>query len=116
MADAETWSKRVEEWRASGLTAKEFSARHGLTVSGLRNWSYRLRVAEKVTAPVSLVPVTVKPPADPAAASMAEAERPRPALTLELGEVRISVPTGFDRVARKVVLEILGERPSRAAR
>jgi len=115
MADAETWSKRVEEWRSSGLTAKEFCAKHDVRLSGLRYWTYRLRTAEKQSSPVKLVPVTVKPKAETAPPSPSEAERSKPALTVELGEARISVPTGFDRGTLRAVLDVLGERPARGA-
>ena len=106
------WSKRIEEWRASGLTAKEFSAKHGLPVHGLRNWSYRLRAVEKV----KLIPVTVKPPADSLPSSTAEADPARPALTLELGGVHVVVSTGFDRATLRAVLDVLGERSAQGAR
>ena len=118
MADAETWSKRVEEWRASGLTAKEFCGKHGLALSGLRNWSYRLRAAEKGSkaSPVKLVRVTVKRSTEATPPPVAADERPKPALTLELGGARITVPTGFDRPTLRAVLDVLGERPARGAR
>jgi transposase len=122
MADTESWSKRVEEWRASGLTAKEFSGRHGVSLSGLRNWSYRLRAAERAeeevseARPVKLVPVTVKPKAEAAPPSPSEAESPKPALILEVGGARLSVPTGFDRGTLRAVLDVLGERPVRGGR
>jgi hypothetical protein len=112
MADAETWSKRVQEWRESGLTAKEFCAKHDLRLSELRYWTYRRRAAEMAPegSPVKLVPVTVKPKAERAPPSAPEAERPKPALTLEVGEARIFVPTGFDRGTLRAVLDVLGER------
>jgi hypothetical protein len=112
MANAETWSKRVEEWRVSGLSAKEFGAKHGLPASGLWNWSSRLRAAEKV----NLVPVTIKPSADSLPSSTVEAEPAKPALTIELDGARIVVPTGFDRATLTVILDVLGERPSKGAR
>ena len=114
MADADEWSKRVAAWRASGLTAKEFCAKHDLRLSGLRNWSYRLRTAEKSSEanPVRLVPVTVKTEGGPAA----HVERTKPALTVELGAARIVVPAGVDRATLKMVLDVLGEHATRGAR
>src|SRR5271154_4612974 len=115
MADAEAWSKRVAEWRASGLTAKEFCAKHDLRLSALRNWTYRLRAAEKASEPsaVRLVPVTVKPPNAP---STPQIEPTKPALTVELGAARIVVPAGVDRATLKIVLDALGEHAARSAR
>jgi len=116
MADVEAWSKRVAEWRASGLTAKEFCAKHDLRLSGLRYWTYRQRAAEKASeaSAVRLVPVTVKPPDVPP--STAQVELPKPALTVELGAARITVPAGGDRATLKMVLDVLGEHGVRGAR
>jgi hypothetical protein len=115
-ADAEAWSKRVAEWRASGLTAKDFCTKHDLRLSALRNWTYRLRAAEKASEPnaVRLVPVTVKPPDAPA--STPQVEPAKPALTVELGAARIVVPAGVDRATLKMVLDALGEHVTRGAR
>lgn len=37
------WAKRVERWRDSGLTAKEFASETGVKASTLSFWSWRLR-------------------------------------------------------------------------
>lgn len=42
MADRETWAKRVEAWRASGLTAVQYSAGRGYAPGTLRWWASRL--------------------------------------------------------------------------
>jgi transposase len=116
MADAEAWSKRVAEWRASGLTAKEFCAKHDLRLSGLRYWTYRLRAAEKASeaSAVRLVPVTVKPQDVPP--PTLHVEPAKAALTVELGAARIVVPAGVDRATLKMVLDVLGEHGARGAR
>jgi hypothetical protein len=116
MADAEAWSKRVAEWRASGLTAKEFCAKHDLQLTGLRYWTYRLRAAEKSAQAdtVQLVPVTIE--REEAAPSTREAGAPMPALTVELGAARVVIPAGVDRATLTVVLDVLGEHLERGAR
>ena len=116
MADGEAWSKRVADWRASGLTAKEFCAKHDLQLSGLRYWTYRLRAAEKAseTSAVKLVPVTVKP--EEVSPSMPAAERREPVITVEIGAARIVVPTSVDRATLKLVLELLSEHQARVTR
>src|SRR3569832_2251003 len=47
MADRRTnrqeWLKRVDRWRSSGLTAKEFAAEMGLNAGTLQFWSCKLR-------------------------------------------------------------------------
>lgn len=38
----EAWAKRVERWKASGLTAAEFASRHGIAATSLKWWKWRL--------------------------------------------------------------------------
>lgn len=38
----EVWTKRVERWRASGLTADEFASEVGIKSNSLRHWSWLL--------------------------------------------------------------------------
>jgi hypothetical protein len=38
----ETWAKRVERWRDSGLTAAEFAAEVGVNPRTLSYWKWRL--------------------------------------------------------------------------
>ena len=41
------WAKRVERWRDSGLTAREFGAETGLNPSTLLYWSSRLNTSSR---------------------------------------------------------------------
>jgi hypothetical protein len=43
----DVWRTRVESWRASGLTAKQFAAQHGIRAGTLVWWSWRLGVRAK---------------------------------------------------------------------
>jgi len=43
----ETWAKRVEKWKASGLTAAEFAAKAGVTASSLSWWKWQLGLRRK---------------------------------------------------------------------
>lgn len=45
--DAQQRAKWVERWKDSGLTANEFAAEAGLTVSALYNWSSQLSAARR---------------------------------------------------------------------
>ena len=40
-ADREEWRKRVERWKGSGLTAKEFAAETGINAGNLQFWQYK---------------------------------------------------------------------------
>ena len=39
----EEWTRRVREWRESGLTAQEYAARLGVSVPSLYHWRSKLR-------------------------------------------------------------------------
>ena len=42
-AGAEVWRERVDRWKASGLTGKEFAAKEDLSPRSLSWWGWRLR-------------------------------------------------------------------------
>ena len=43
MANRTTWAKRIERWRDSGLTAKEFAAETGLNPRTMAYWKWKLK-------------------------------------------------------------------------
>ncbi len=43
----EVWSKRVERWRESGLSIKEFARELGINAHTLAGWRWRLRAVER---------------------------------------------------------------------
>lgn len=45
--DRAEWQKRVERWRDSGLSAKEFAAETGLKASTLSYWKWRLGAEQR---------------------------------------------------------------------
>jgi len=91
------WEALVAEWRASGLSQKEFARRKGIAATTLSWWSCRLR-REDGGLP-SLVPVQVVPDA-------AEGE-----FRVELaGRRTVVVPASFDAGAlRRLVAVLEGE-------
>jgi transposase len=46
----EDWAKRVERWKDSGLSAKEFAAEVGISARSLTWWKWRLGSPVAVTA------------------------------------------------------------------
>ena len=67
--------KRVERWRDSGLSAKEFAEQAGVDSDRLRHWKWRLAKesadskpapveSAAVSAPIAFVEVTPMPPRD----------------------------------------------------
>lgn len=111
----EAWAKRVEWWKASGLTAAEFASRHGIAAASLKWWKWRLgsrggegaakrqrsrslaRTAAAAISPLTFVEMT--------AAVRSEA--------LELvfpNGLCIRVPAGFDAPALERLLDVLSKR------
>lgn len=95
----EVWSKRVAQWKSSGLTAAEYARRHKLGEASLKWWSWKLGVARKKSAAMS--PLTF--------VEMTAAVR-REALELLVGSIQIRVPAEFDETALGKVLDVLERR------
>lgn len=109
MADAETWWKRVAEWRESGLTADAYCAQSGLSRTSLYWWSGKLRRDATVEAStMSLARVEVK--------SAPKQEDTRGGVVLEVDGVRLSVASSASREALVLILEALDIRAGRRAR
>jgi|SRR5688572_17059398 len=45
----EEWRKRVERWKSSGLTAKEFAAEVDVNVGTLYHWGWKLKSWERLS-------------------------------------------------------------------
>ncbi len=115
MANEKVWSERVAAWRASGLTAKDFTAGQPFSAQQLWNWSYRLRRA----CPVPATPVTGPRPVAQAmrkcvrlarvvrVAASAPQVPPTMGLVVEWHGARIAVPPAFDRTTFSIVLDAI---------
>ena len=95
------WRRRIEQWQASGLSVRDFCARHGLATASFYNWRrvLQLRAAEKA----AFLPVQVVVDAVPDRAS---------ALEVVLAEGRaVRVAPGFDAATLRQLLAVLEGRP-----
>jgi hypothetical protein len=109
-ADRETWAKRVERWKDSGLSAAEFATEIGVTPKALSWWKWQLGKGEKrKTAPkrsrarkVALTPMTFVEMSAPTRADVLE-------VVLSSG-VRVRVPAPVDSEALSRVLDVLEKR------
>ena len=81
------WRRLVDEWGFSGLEAEEFSTRRGLNPATLRWWRWRLESRGDAPKPE---------PRAPGFLELLVTEPEAPELVVELGAVRIRVPSGFD--------------------
>jgi hypothetical protein len=123
MANEKVWGERVAAWRASGLTAKEFTTGQPFSAQQIWNWSYRLRRA----SPAPPTPVTDPRPVVPTVkkcvrlarvvrvAASAPSVPPTMGLVVEWHGARIAVPPAFDRATFSTVLDAI-ERHHQARR
>ena len=111
------WSKRVQRWVESGLTAKEFAAETGLKASTLSYWKWRLGSEQQAESSAS----TAAKSRTPQRSDRSRASRPTfveysPAsasggapLELVLHEsMTVRIPVGFDEGTLSRVLRLVG--------
>ncbi len=106
----EVWTKRIERWRASGLTAEEFASEIGVKANTLRHWSWVL--GRKRRGPGDGLARRARPPE----VAFVEVATPAPGSgsvePLELvvrDGIRIRVPAAFDADAlRRVIAAVEG--------
>lgn len=101
----EEWRRRVARWRASGLSAKEFAAKHGLNPSTLGWWRSELRREDEAGS---------AEPAGMLASALVEVmpvEGDGNSFVIELdGGRRLHVPPTFDDVTLRGLLKVLERR------
>ena len=106
--DREEWQRRVERWKDSGLTAKEFAAEMGINAGTLQFWQYKLK-RDARPAPRR----RRKPTPEGIVASLVEVRGAAPAMADQRFEIelrsgrRLRVAAGFDPAALKALLAIL---------
>lgn len=98
------WSERVEEWKASGRTAKEFAEGRDFKASTLVYWASCLRSGLGRAAPrrerrprVRMVRVVRTLP------------RPEKSIEVTVGSARVAVRVGFDEALLRQVVKVLGD-------
>jgi hypothetical protein len=110
----ETWIKRVDRWRESGLTAKEFAAEVGVNAGTLAHWKYRLsaetRHASGPTSAAREEAVTfVEVKAAAAKVDTTSVEPPAFEVVLASGAV-VRVPAHFDSATLRRLLDVMATR------
>jgi transposase len=99
------WSGRVQRWRASGLTAGEYSRKVGISQGTLYWWSSRLSrtreptslVRRSVASPVTFVEVARKAQSEPIELVLASGHRLR-------------IPSDFEATTVQRLLDVLERR------
>ena len=119
---AAEWATRVERWRSSGLTAKEFAAKTGIRASTLSHWGWKLakegdargnggrgraaRATPRAEASRGRATPLAAPFVEVAAVEIA---RPRAELEILIGErVRVRVPSDVDEAVLARVMRAVG--------
>src|SRR5262245_12109966 len=95
------WQRRIEQWQASGLSVREFCARHGLATANFYNW--RRVLGRRGADEPAFVPVRVVADAVPTQSS---------ALEVVLADGRtVRIAPGFDVATLRRLLAVLEGRP-----
>ena len=109
------WTKRVERWRESGLSANEFATELGVNAATLAQRKYRLAAEARAAMPSETT-------LDPAALSFFEvnaeaqpvaAERPAAQSTFDLvllNGITVRVPSQFDVSALRRLVDVMTAR------
>jgi len=111
------WARRVAQWKASGLTSKEFCEGKSFTHGGLRHWATRLRrrelpgqEAESSDTVVRLARVVHRSAVNlPELPGTGASPSPSPIFVL-CGSLRIELRPGFDRDTMATLLDLLNSR------
>jgi transposase len=116
MTTTEKWAKRIEEWRASGLTSDRFCEGRDFTANGLRNWACRLGMTKRRQrkpkvrfARVVRVRAAASVATKISAGTLGDVDS---GLAVEFGGARVVVRAGFDRRTLAALLEVLAAKGS----
>jgi len=99
----EVWAKRVAQWKASGLRAKEFARRQKVSEVSLKWWKWRLgaearrRTKKTIVSPLTFVEMTTAMQREPLE------------IVLE-GGARVRVPQDFDEATLARLLDVFEQR------
>jgi transposase len=109
----ETWAKRIERWKDSGLTAKEYATEAGVNAHSLTWWKWRLSTPPKTKAesrPRRVARGASSQAGTPVTFVELPATGAEPLEIVLPSTVRIRVPSGFDAAALRRLLEALDAR------
>jgi transposase len=100
----DVWAKRVERWKDSGLTAKEFAGELGINPNSLQQWAYQLR---KTTPRKPVDRTQLQPEAQPQFVELTPTTVAQ-AFDVRVGSFTVVVPAGFDEGGLLRLLKVLG--------
>ncbi len=118
-AAREIWAKRVERWKDSGLTAKEFAAELGINAHSLSWWRWRLSSEAGQLAPTARRrrphAMSKAAPTTPSTPPLTFVEMTASIATEPLevvlpSSIRIRVPSSFEASTLGRLLDVLEQR------
>jgi transposase len=112
------WAKRIQRWKDSGLTAREFASEVGLSAASLSFWKWRLKKDQaqstkptkraKLARREAAQPIRFVEVRDAMRASVASSDA---RLELVVGSrYVVRVPNDFDETALRKVLDVVEHR------
>jgi len=105
----EVWRQRVEAWKSSGLTAKEYAAKAGVDPGTLAHWKWQFGVEARARGAPAPSPAFVEVVAASAGWS-SPAGSSEPIEVLLVSGVRIRLPPDFEAAALRRVLDAVEGR------
>jgi transposase len=102
----------VEQWRNSGLTARAFAERHGVSERSLGWWKWRLGSARDALSTATGTPkrATTRELSPLTFVEMTSGLQREPIEVILASGVRIRIPSDFDASAMTRLLDILERR------
>jgi transposase len=92
----EMWKRRIEDFRGSKLSQREFAQRNGIAVNTLQNWLKKIKPEPETLPETQWLEVKTAAP-----------ERKASAIILEIGGVRIAVTEDYNPEFLKSVIRTL---------
>lgn len=113
------WEERVQQWKNSGLTAKQYAAENGINPNTLVHWQCRLAADRRrrqriekgfveVTAPLAMA--IGRDPAESSPDVVGQNASCEPFEVVDRGGLRIRIPARFDPHGLRLLLATLGVR------
>ncbi len=119
-ASRETWAKRVERWKDSGLTAKEYAAELGVNAHSLSWWRWRLSSEAGQLEPMArrrrrraiskATPAATSTPPPLTFVEMTASIAAEPLEVVLPSSIRIRVPSSFEASTLGRLLDVLEQR------
>jgi hypothetical protein len=106
----EVWRQRVEEWKSSGLTAKEYAAKAGVDPGTLAHWKWQFGAEARARGAPAPSPAIVEVVAASSVGWDAAGSCREPIELVLASGMRIRLPPDFEAAALRRVLDTVEGR------